>query len=90
MKITPKRRELLQAILAGQVREHYPLGMSAIYSEWDRGPGWAGPGLRHLTVTSEMAKLRAAGLVLVGEKESDSYKTPRRWVLTNRGRKEAS
>ena len=52
MTLTPKRRALLQGIEDGEVREHYPLLPSQTYSEWDRGPGWKGPGRRHLTAAS--------------------------------------
>jgi hypothetical protein len=93
LRITDRRRELLQAVAAGAVQEHYPLGSAPSYSEWDRGLGWPHSSTssawsrgrsRCLTVTADVRRLADAGLVRLAP--SSGYMSSRRWETTGNGR----
>jgi hypothetical protein len=84
LRVTKTRLALLQAIDNGQVREHFGIFRSRDRSVLDNGPGAAYP--RYLAVTSRAAELQRAGWARVGNRDDNSYKAPRMWVLTPAGR----
>jgi len=82
LRITPARKELLQAIADGAVDQRWPLGPGASYSTWDKGPG-AQPR-RYVRVTGRTTELQKAGLAELGPKSWSSY-APSFWALTSLG-----
>jgi len=82
LRITPARKELLQAIADGAVVERWPLGAGASYSEWDRGPG-AQPR-RYVRATGRVAELQKAELVELAPRSWSNYE-PSKWSLTSLG-----
>lgn len=79
LRITPARKELLQAIADGAVVQRWPLGPGASSSIWDRGPG-AQPR-RYERVSGRTKQLEEAGLAKVAPKGWSSY-DPSLWSLT--------
>lgn len=86
LKPTKTRLALLQAVDDGAVKKHFGIFPSRDYAEWDRGPGWNGPGRRYLTVTKRVEELWVADLVRLGVPDNDRYKASRRFELTQFGR----
>lgn len=83
---TKTRLALLQAVDDGDVRQRYPMLPDPDYTELDRGPGAGVSGARYVKVTSRVEELARAGWVRIGARESEHYKAPRRWELTDLGR----
>jgi len=85
LRITPARKELLQAIADGRVTEVYNMG-TGFTADLDRGPEWVSrPGSRrYITVTSRVRELYVAGLIFAEQAER-SY-DPRPWRLTIAGK----
>jgi hypothetical protein len=70
---------LLRAVADGYVCRHYRIGGDSV----DRK---ANLFERGRVVTAAIDKLRAAGLVVLGD--ADGFKAPRKWMLTGPGRDE--
>jgi hypothetical protein len=86
LRITSARKELLQAIADGAVKDQYSIG-AGWNTDWDRGPGWdSRPGARRFTaVTARVFQLSEAGLCRRGG-ISARYHDPRPWEITDAGR----
>lgn len=86
LRITPARKELLQAVADGAVKDQYSVG-AGWNTDWDRGPGWdSRPGSRRfVAVSGKMHQLYEAGLVRRGTIGA-RYHDPRTWTITEAGR----
>lgn len=78
IKITSKRRELLQAVYMERVWQHWPIGPRSSYSRMTNPNGPAE------TVTRRIKELESAGLVRLGPMPARPS-SPRLWVLTASG-----
>lgn len=82
LRITPARKELLQAIADGAVVQVFPIGPRASYSRWDKGPGFG--SRRYVRVTGRTAELQKAGLAELAPRSGWSNE-PSRWTQTAAG-----
>lgn len=81
LNLTPRRLELLRAVRDGHVtcaREFGRRGHEPTVSSWNL------PECR-ISVSADMDKLEAAGLVRKGAAEGPSMYSRRTWVLTDKG-----
>lgn len=88
LRITPARKELLQAVADGAVADQYSIGLGW-HTVWDHGPGWTSTAAygakRFVVVTAKVLWLSGVGLVRRGDILA-RYHDPRPWTITDAGR----